>query len=67
MTIPSLEEAIMVKKSYCKHNVMFKFDDDEPYRICQLAEGYGFNITLEFGSIIFEKDGKKLTLYLEEV
>ena len=51
-----------------KQRVMFVFDDGEPHEIGVMDKGAEFTLVLkDNGTIQFEKDGRSLTIYLEDV
>lgn len=51
-----------------KQKVLFRFDDDEPHEIGIMDKGAEFSISLsENGTIQFEKNGKTLTIYTEDI
>lgn len=51
-----------------KQRVLFRFDNDEPHEIGTMDKGAEFSISLsEGGTIQFEKNGKTLTIYTEDI
>ncbi len=44
---------------------MFKFDNDEPFQLAELESGADFHLAL-LSSIVFQKDGKRFELYIEQ-
>lgn len=63
-----------------RQRVLFRFDDDEPHEIGTLQKGDPFQLTLKdnwpdehfdpregMPAIVFEKNGKKFNIYLEDI